>query len=65
MVVCICNQLNTEMIEGVIERHPDINPFEIHDVLKCNIACGTCLPAINDIIQTHRRRQNAGKRADL
>jgi bacterioferritin-associated ferredoxin len=57
MIICICNRLNDEEIELVIEMHPNVDVYELHDVMDCNSGCGHCIPMINELITNRRDKK--------
>lgn len=57
MIVCICNNLPTKEIQEAIEMHPSVGVFEIHDVMNCNLGCGSCIPEINQMIEITRAKE--------
>jgi len=60
MIVCICNELNQEKIKETIENHcsSNIDAYDIHNVLECNVGCGKCLPTIINLIEETKEKQN-------
>lgn len=59
MIVCVCNELNQEKIKETIENHcnRELNAYDLHDVLECNIGCGKCLPTIISLIEETTKKE--------
>lgn len=59
MVVCVCHNFNEEVIQKIIDNNPEIDVLDVHEALDCYVACGSCLPMINEMIE-RREDVNSG-----
>jgi bacterioferritin-associated ferredoxin len=60
MVICICSNLNEQVIQDLIDIEQNLDVFEVHEKLNACIGCGTCLPTIFNMIE--KGRENVSER---
>lgn len=53
MYICICNALNTQVIEETIQKLTVVNPTaeDVFDALQVDPGCGSCYLEIDQLIQ--------------
>jgi nitrite reductase (NADH) large subunit len=55
-LVCICNLVSEKEIEDLLNRGAG-STREIQDLIRAGTSCGKCLPTIDEIVNSYKKKE--------